>query len=437
MEQGDGLPEGTTARIERLLEYYDPSAVDYALARFAVEKLVADLPDAAFEEHEVFTSAKFEEARLVEEALDRLAALDGDVEEAAKAALGALREARFDGVDATLAEAEDRSADVDARVWARSARAEAALVPGDATAAASHYATAAGYLAAEQNDSEGRDEATPFRSRAVGRLIRHADTFGGDGGWIDAAMEMCHANIGRRDMHQWNRGARQMDAGSAQLSAGRLKEASEALNLFLAAEYAFRIASWHFDRDRFPVDWAAAQNARGLAQAQLLLSVRGGHGRDPARGKLARGGGQLPFSHGSATGSRGTGAVGEDRNQLGLSACPPRSCRGRRSGTGVSAPGGRGVPGRSKWLEAGDGSRRVGGCAADSRRGHLGPCRDRSGRREEALVAGHGGVDDRTSLLGRSGVAAASGQRGPVDGAAAAANGAHGPEFGRALGMTG
>ena len=284
MGRGDGLPEGSTARIERLLEHYDPNAVDYALARFAVEKIVADLPDAAFEEHEVFASAKLEEARLVEEALDRLAALDGDMEEAVKAALGALREARFDDVDAALAEAEDRSAVVDARVWARSARAEAALVPGNATAAVSHYATAAGYLAAEQNDSEGRDEATPFRSRAVGRLIRHADTFGGDGGWIGAAMEMCHANIGPRDMHQWNRGARQMDAGSAQLSAGRLKEASEALNLFLAAEYAFRIASWHFDRDRFPVDWAAAQNARGLAQANCCFRYEEATGETPPEG---------------------------------------------------------------------------------------------------------------------------------------------------------
>ena len=111
-----------------------------------------------------------------------------------------------------------------------------------------------------------------------------ADTFGGDGGWIDGAMELCGANIRHRDTHVWNQGARQMDAGSAQLSAGRLKAAAEALDLFMGAEYSFRIASWHFDKGGFPRDWAAAQNARGLAKAHFCFRYEEATGRPPPEG---------------------------------------------------------------------------------------------------------------------------------------------------------
>ncbi len=284
MRRADEHADDSAERVDRLLEHDDPDSEDYALARFAAEKVVADLPDAMFEEHEVFMDAKLDEARLVEDAIDRLAVLDSAVGGTAEAAMNALRHGRFEDVDAVLGESEESREDPEVRVCVRSARAEAALVRGDATAAADHYVAAASYLAVEENDPESREEAMLFRSRAVGRLIRHADTFGGDGGWIEPAMELCYTNIRNRDTHEWNRGARQMDAGSAQLSSGRLKDASTALDLFLGAEYAFRIASQHFGRDRFPGDWAAAQNGCGLAQAHFCFRFREGTGRAPPEG---------------------------------------------------------------------------------------------------------------------------------------------------------
>ena len=286
MERPDPHPEDQAARIERLLENDAPGSADYALVRFAAEQIVAARPDATVEEHGVFVEAKLDEARLVEEALDRFAAMDAALQRPAEAAADALRQVRFDDVNAALADAENSYADTDIQLSARSVRAEAALVRGDATGAAAHFVAAAGYLVGSR-DPESREGAMMFRSRAVGRLIGHADTFGGDGGWIGDAMELCGANIRIRDTNLWNQGARQMDSGAAQMSAGRLKDGDEALDLFMGAEYAFRIASWRFGKEKFPTDWAAAQNARGLAQAQFCFRYR------EATGEAVRGGGWI------------------------------------------------------------------------------------------------------------------------------------------------
>ncbi len=280
----DEPSKGNGARIRRLLERDAPDSTEYALARFAAEAIVAALPDAALEEHEALMDAKLVDALLVEDALDDLAGLGPELAKVARAAADALRDARFDDVEATLAEAERFHADAGMSVRVRTARAETALLRGDATAAARHYVGGASYLEAEDDGSESREATMLFRSRAVGRLIRHADTFGGDGGWIDDAMELCNANIRHSDTHVWNQGARQMDAGAAQLSAGRLKAASEALDLFLGAEYSFRIASWHFDKGGYPGDWAAAQNARGLAKAHFCFRFEEAMGKPPPEG---------------------------------------------------------------------------------------------------------------------------------------------------------
>lgn len=276
--------EGKVSRIRRLLEFDDPASTDYELARFAAEKVVAALPDATLEEHEVLTNARLEDALLVEDALDDLAGSEPGLAEAMRGAADALRDARFDDVDAMLAEVERTHTAKGMRVKVRTARAEAALVRGDVLAAAGHYIAGAGYLDADEKGPESGDEIMLFRSRAVGRLLRHADLFGGDGEWFDGAMELCGANIRYRDTHVWNQGARQMDAGATQLSAGRLKDAPEALDLFLGAEYSFRIASWHFDKGGFPRDWAAAQNARGLAQAHFCFRYEKGMGERPPEG---------------------------------------------------------------------------------------------------------------------------------------------------------
>ena len=280
----DEPSKGNEVRVRRLLEYDGPDSTVYALARFAAEAVVAALPDAALEEHEVLMDTKLADALLVEEALDDLAELEPELAEAVRSAAAALRAARFYDVEATLAEAERSRADTGIREKVRNARAETALLRDDAAAAAEHYVAGAKYLEAEEDGSESREATMLFRSRAVGRLIRHADTFGGDGGWIDGAMELCNANIRYRDTHVWNQGARQMDAGAAQLSAGRVKAAPEALDLFLGAEYSFRIASWHFDKGRFPGDWAAAQSARGLAQAHFCFRYEEARGKPPPEG---------------------------------------------------------------------------------------------------------------------------------------------------------
>ena len=226
--------------------------------------------------------AKLEEARLVEEVLDRLAKLDSALERTAEAAASALREARFEDLETTLTDAENSTVDSDVRRSVRSVLGEVALVRGQATQAAAHFVAAADYLEVEEDSPESGNEAMIFRSRAVGRLIGHADTFGGDGAWIGDAMKLCYANIRIRDTHVWNQGARQMDAGNAQLSAGRLAKGKDALDLSMAAEYAFRIASWRFRRDTFPVDWAAAQNGRGLAMAHSCFRYEEVTG-EPAR----------------------------------------------------------------------------------------------------------------------------------------------------------
>ena len=263
----DEPPQGDAFRVERLLAHADPTSADHALVRFAADKIVAGLPDAAFAEHEVFLRAKLEEARLVAEALDRLAKLDSAMERTTEAAAGALRESRFEDLEMTLADAESSTADADVRRSVRAVRGEAALVRGHATQAAAHFVAAADYMKREEDGPGSGNETMVFRSRAVARLVRHADTFGGDGAWIGDAMKLCYANIRIRNTDLWNGGARQMDAGNAQLSAGRLKKGKEALDLFAAANHAFCIASGHFGSDGFPVDWAAAQNGRGLAMA--------------------------------------------------------------------------------------------------------------------------------------------------------------------------
>ena len=299
--QVDGPREGTAARVERLLALEDPTPADHALAglrsgkkhgrltaremqpdcehqrrpgklvRFAAAKIVGDRPDAGFEEQALLMRAKLREARLVERALARFPKVDSASVQAADAASDALREARLEDVEAVLEDAESRTADAAVRLSARSVRAEVAMVRGDAAQAAAHLAVVADYLE-EGEEYPGSDEdAMLVRSRAVGRLILHADTFGGDGGWIGDAMKLCDANVRLRGTSRWNRGARQMDAGAAQLSAGRLKAGAEALDLFIAAARAFRIASWCFGRDRFPADWAAAQNARGVANARFCI----------------------------------------------------------------------------------------------------------------------------------------------------------------------
>lgn len=272
-------------RVARLLEHEDPDSDDYALVRFAAEKVVADRPDAALAEHEWFMDAKLDQARLVRDGLERLAALNSSLEGLAEAAASALRRGRFEEVDTVLARAEESHEDTEVRVFALSVRAETAFVTGDASAAAAHFVAAADYLVA--TDTSAEEEVMLFRRDAVRRLIRHADTFGGDGGWIDAAMELCNANIQDCDTHAGNQGARQMDAGNAQLSAGRLKDAPESLDLFLAAEYAFRIASWRFREGGFPGDWAAAQNGRGLAEAHFCFRFEEAMGQAPPEGSWA------------------------------------------------------------------------------------------------------------------------------------------------------
>ena len=146
-----------------------------------------------------------------------------------------------DEADAALAELENSQGVAEAVstkicVSARQARAEAALFRGDAVAAAMHFVCAAGYLPTAKEDPYDHEKTMLLRSRAVGRLIQHADTFGGDGGWIEDAMKLCAENTRYRHTHVWNQGARQMDAGNAQLAAGRLNDTSEALDLFLHTE---------------------------------------------------------------------------------------------------------------------------------------------------------------------------------------------------------
>lgn len=284
MERAEALRAGHAARIERLLVDDDPGSADYALVRFAAESVVAMVAGATLEEHEALMDARLQEALLVQDAINEVAELDPGTRAEVGTAASAFREARFSDADSALALAEDSSADTATRARIRSVRAEAALVRGDAATAAAHYVVAADVLVATEQMSGSREETMLFRSRAVGHLIRHADIFGGDGGWIDDAMELCYANIRHRDTNVWNQGARQMDAGSAQLSAGRLKAAAEALDLFLGAEYSFRIASWHFDKGRFPSDWAAAQNARGLAQAHFCFRYEEAMGNPPPEG---------------------------------------------------------------------------------------------------------------------------------------------------------
>ena len=284
MERPESLRVGDAARIERLLENDDLGSADYALARFAAESVVVMDSGTTLEEHEALMDARLHEALLVQDAIEELTELDAGTRAEMDAAASAFREARFNDADSALAEAEGLSADAATQARIRSVRAEAALVRGDPATAAAYYATAADILVATEDGPESREETMLFRSRAVGHLIRHADMFGGDGGWIDDAMELCYANIRHRDTHVWNQGARQMDAGSAQLSAGRLKAAPEALDLFLGAEYSFRIASWHFDNGRFPSDWAAAQNARGLAQAHFCFRFEEAMGKLPPEG---------------------------------------------------------------------------------------------------------------------------------------------------------
>lgn len=279
MTQADGPPEGNAVRVERLLVHADPRLADRALARFAAERIVVDRPDAGFGEQAVLMRAKLKEAERLKKTLDRLPKFDSAVSQAAEGAADALREARLDDVEAALADAENATTNAVVRVSARCARGEAALVRGDATQAAAHFVAAADYLAVEEESPEIAAEATLFRCRVVAGLIQHADTFGGDGGWIGDAMELCLTSIRARGASPWDQGARRMDLGAAQLSAGRLKDGTEALDLFIAAECAFRIAARVFGRDWFPTDWAAAQNARGVAKANYCLRHEEATGR--------------------------------------------------------------------------------------------------------------------------------------------------------------
>lgn len=282
-----GDPGSASARVDKLLEYDNPASPEYAMARFAAETVVSEVPGATLEEQEALLDARLQDALLAQDAAEDLANTDARLGVEAEAAVSALREARFTDADTALAVAEESGIDAPTRARIRSVRAQAALVRGDATAAAGHYVAGGEYLETEEYDPESLEEAMLFRSLAVGRLVRHADMFGGDGAWIGDAMELCNANIRRRDTDVWNQGARQMDAGAVQLSAGRLKAASEALDLFQGAEYSFRIASRHFDNGGFSRDWAAAQNACGLAQAHFCFRFEEAMGKPPHEGSWA------------------------------------------------------------------------------------------------------------------------------------------------------
>lgn len=274
MAKTSGPVESSAARVDRLLTLEDFTSTNHTLGRFAAEKIVADLPDAAFEEHRVLMGTKLRAVQIAQSAIEYVATLDPAMEGLVEAAIDALRQVRFDDIEVTLADAENSHADSEVRLWVRSARGQVALVRGDTTEAAAHFVVAADYLEHEGADHESREQAMLFRSRAVGRLIQEADIFGGDGEWIDDAMKLCNENTKNRDTHPWNQGARQIDAGSAQRSAGRLKNGKEALDLFLAAAEAFRIASQRFGKNLFPVDWAAAQNNRGLAMADYCFRCK-------------------------------------------------------------------------------------------------------------------------------------------------------------------
>ena len=328
----DERRDGSAITVDSLLDGCTTDDVESALLEAVAAQVLAEHPDDSLVRCQMYMGGRLEDIASVQAAIERLSTFDQVDATLLASTNGAMRAGDLDAMQVALGLIEDsivrgQKADTDVLVAGRVARAETALLQGDPVVAARQFATAATYLEQGGSEPNREDEATLTRSRMVGRLMEYADFYGGDGGWIDDAMELCYANIRHGDTHAWNRGARQMDAGHAQLTAGKLMETPEALNLFLQAEYAFRIASSHFGKETFPGDWAEAENARGLAFAHCCFRdpTGGAHGRlvDRRRGLLSR-------RDGHATSRGCIDSLGEDLRESRIPATASRSGRGWR-----------------------------------------------------------------------------------------------------------
>ncbi|MDE0062613.1 MAG: hypothetical protein OXU72_07465 [Gammaproteobacteria bacterium] len=247
-----------------------------ALLGFLADRVAADHADVTDAERQVLVACLFEDAKRVWHMIDQAVTLGRDAADLGDAAAMAFRQGDLEAVHVALALLENdpgkEGSDEfrrDLGIAVREARAETAMLQGRPDEAIHHWSAGAACYG-EPKSEQDLIEVAKFRSLAVHRLMQFSEVFGGDGSWLPGAVDLCYANM-REAENPWDAAACRMQLGGAQLTAGKLKSGTDAQQLFMDAEYTFRIATWEFDKDLFPEDWAEARNAQGLACAHLAF----------------------------------------------------------------------------------------------------------------------------------------------------------------------
>lgn len=269
----------TRAMVETLLK----ERVVEAEARRLLENLALrfghDNPNAPPSELETFLREKAKDYAAMRARLDALAAADGRIANLMGAAEAALAAGDFDEADARLADAEAMQqaehtlVQVRKQAGLRVARGRAALLKGDAEAAAAHAEAAAGFFAPFDPLEGAR-----VRNAEAEALCDHGRRFGGGGLAGAAKLWRDNLSIVARDKHPMHWAVTQNNLGTAFSEQGERTDGPEGAQLLRKAIDAYRSAQEVYNRSAFPENWANAQNNLAVALAAMGKRTDGSEG---------------------------------------------------------------------------------------------------------------------------------------------------------------
>lgn len=221
-----------------------------------------------------------ETARDVDELESRLASLAELDAQTVSRATQALNAGDFVGADEILADAEGAHRngvalpEVRRQAEIRIARADVALLGGDATEAAEHFDFASGYIAPFD-----ADEAARIRHEGATRLAANGRWFGGAG--LAVAVELYRANLAHwtYDEHPDEWLATTNNLGVALLNLGERQSGEEGASMLTEAVVVLREVLASLDPETRQDDWAATQRNVGLALTALGERMGGDEGR--------------------------------------------------------------------------------------------------------------------------------------------------------------
>jgi DNA-binding SARP family transcriptional activator len=279
--RGYGQPPG--AGTEELLS--DQALAVPGLPRDALENLALrfghENPDAPEAQLIDFLKAKAAEWKLLRARLAALEAADARLANIRGAAEGAIERGDFDGAEAILAAAEELQqaertlAEVRKQADVRKARADTLLLKGDTDAAARHFKAAAEFLVPFD-----RMEAASSLHGSANRLVEHARRFGGSGFRRAVEFYRCNLEVRTQRAYPVDWAATQNALGIALARQAERTAAPRGEELFGEAAAAHRAALEVYERGEHPQDWAKSQSNLGLAL--VVLATRKGYGATQA-----------------------------------------------------------------------------------------------------------------------------------------------------------